>query len=60
MKNITISFGIVFIYVLLFLFKPAKPVQQETKIDLNKQYRFQTEKSVIASERLPIVITKKD
>ncbi len=60
MKNITISFGIVFIYVMLFLFGSAKPVNQETKADLNKASNYQYGKSVISSEKLPIVMTKKD
>ncbi|MEZ4852946.1 hypothetical protein [Flavobacterium sp.] len=60
MKNTAISFGIVFIYLMLFLFKIAKPAQTTTQIDLNKNYSVQSEKTVIVSERLPIVMTKKD
>lgn len=60
MKNISISFGIVFIYLMLFLFSTAKPETKGVKAEENYLSNYQYQKSTVISEKLPIVMTKKD
>lgn len=60
MKNLSILFGFVLIYLaVIFVNKDASKIEK-SKLEYTQQVNFKIKSGVISSEKSPIVITKKD